>query len=150
MKKISTFVTALALFFSASAFTPKTDEPVVNPIVQQAFQKEFTGAKQVSWEKKEDLYFARFLNNQIKTEVAYNENGDLIATSQTIQSSQLPLAASMAFKSKFEGYTAATTATEVNYEKETHYYLTASNEKQIVKLKISASGEITVESKKRI
>lgn len=149
MKKLSIFIIAV-ISLSSSAFAFRSTEPTVSAAVQAAFQKGFATATEVSWEQKEGLYFARFVFNDVKTEAAYLENGELIAASKQITRTQLPLAVTVALNEKFDGYEIAKNVTEVSYENSTAYYLQISNGKQLIKLKVSAYGDITIESKLRI
>lgn len=149
MKKLSTFIIAV-ISLSSSAFAFGSSDPTVTPAVQAAFQKGFASATQVNWEQKDGLYFARFVFNNVKTEAAYLENGELIAASKQVTNNQLPIAVTVALNEKFDGYEIAKNVTEVSYENSTSYYLQISNGKQVIKLKVSAYGDITVESKQRI
>jgi predicted DNA-binding protein (MmcQ/YjbR family) len=146
MKKMI-FSAVAALMLSASVFATDKSETTVNSTVKKSFSKSFAAASKVSWQKKGDVYFASFEMNNKMAEAAFNEDGVLIATSQVIDAVELPLALSAAISSKYEDYRFSQKATVINYEAQTHYYLNVSNQKQILKLKCSASGDITVEQK---
>jgi len=145
MKKLATVFAATAMLFASTAFAADGDN--VSAKVKAAFTTDFSGAKQVNWEKTSDFYFASFTLNNVNVDAAYNEEGELIGTSRRIEVAQLPLNVSLGLDKKFNGYTLAKYAIELTYDGETSYYVTAANEKQIVKLKCCSTGEIETESK---
>ena len=147
MKKSTTILSAAALLFSASIFAADSAETSVSSKASSAFQKDFSSAKNVSWQKKNDVYFVSFDVNNNSREAAYNEQGELVGASRLITSAELPLAVSLAVAKKYEGYTVAKIATEITYENETNYYINVGNESQILRLKCSINGDITVDSK---
>jgi hypothetical protein len=146
MKKLQTIVAAAALLFATSAFANKGPQKV-SFIVKNAFEKQFTGIKQVVWEQTEGIYFAYFKIDEKDVTVAYNEDGYMLGTSRVIANEQLPLSASLAIGSKYENYTVAKTAEEITFEGETSYYISVENEKQILKLKCLSNGDLSVRSK---
>jgi len=145
MKKLMTMITAAVLLLSTSAFATESNE--VNAKVKNAFQKDFSKATAVNWQTKENFYFAEFTVNDNKLSAAYNEDGQLVATSRTIKLDQLPLAVTLALNEKYAGYSFSGNVTEVSYEKQTSYYLVVANEKQRLQIKANANGDISVESK---
>ena len=85
--------------------------------------------------------------NNIIVNAAYNEAGELVCTSRDITVAQLPLSISLVLSEKYNQYTMPEVVTELNFEGETHYYLTVANAKQTLKLKFMANGEETVVEK---
>ncbi len=148
MKKMMTLVTAAALLFTTTAFASGGEEEVAVK-VRQAFRKDFAGALKVNWETKENYYFAEFMLNNTRFSAAYDEEGQLIAASRVIKTDQLPLALTQALGDRYPGYEQAKTVTEVTHEGQTNYYLSVANEKQVLYLKASPNGEISVEKKMR-
>ena len=148
MKKLQTVFAAALLLFATSAFATNGPEKV-SPKVKAEFEKNFTGALNVSWEKSDDFYFAYFKFNEKEVSAAYNETGELLGISRGIATAQLPLNISMAIANRYEGYIVAKTATEITYEGQTSYYVTVENNKQAVKLKCAATGEISVDRKSK-
>lgn len=146
MKKLQTILAAAALLIATSSFAAKGPEKV-NAAVKKAFTQQFSTASNVSWEKTGDFYFAYFKLNEKELSAAYNENGELIGASKIIAAEELPLSVSMAIAEKYCGYTAAKTATEISFDGYTSYYIIVENEKQVVKLKCSANGEVSVAAK---
>jgi hypothetical protein len=147
MKRLQTILVATALLFATSAFATAGGPEKVAPQVKAAFEKNFTGAVNVNWEKTEGYYFAFFKLNEKDVTVAYNENGDLLGTSQIIATAQLPLNVSLSLANNYAGYTLAKTVTELTYQGQTSYYVFAENSKQVLKLKCSTSGDISIENK---
>ena len=145
MKKIKIVLTAIVMLFTVCAFAL---EPVtVAPAVKAAFEKSFSKAKEVSWDKAEDFYFASFRLNNVNVGAAYNEAGELVGTSRKIQTKELPLSISLAIAEKDAGYAVDKAATEITYEGSTWYYVSVKGKTQLIKLKASASGELAVQTK---
>ncbi|MEO6405965.1 MAG: hypothetical protein ABIY51_14585 [Ferruginibacter sp.] len=145
MKKLTTIVTAIAIFFSTVAFASGIDP--VSTEVKTAFLKKFSTAESVSWKKNGDLYFASFQVNQNSFFAAYNEKAELVALSRNIQLSQLPLQLSQALAERYSSYTLSRDVTEMVLEGETSYYLNAESKDKTLQLKGKASGDIEVVSK---
>jgi hypothetical protein len=145
MKKLVTVLTVAAMLFSSFAFA--IDGTKVNARIKAAFSNDFSAASDVSWEKLSDFYFAKFLINNIELKAAYNEEGELVGTSRSIESSLLPVSISLALDKKYAGYTFSQEALELTYNGETSYYLSVSNDRQVLKLKCSFSGNIDVVGK---
>jgi hypothetical protein len=150
MKKLKTIFTVAALLFTVTTFAADNKGAIVNENVKASFKKGFSTATNISWEKKNDVYFANFILNNRSAEAAFNENGDLIALSNSIETSKMPLAITVAISTEYPGYEVATKATEITYEFQTNYYISISNEKQLLKLKCAANGAIIVEQKQKI
>jgi hypothetical protein len=145
MKKLATVLTAIVMLFASTAFAMGDEN--VSPAVKAAFQNDFATAQKVSWEKASDFYFASFTLNNSSVDAAYSESGELVGTSRKLNVSQVPLAVSISLTKDYAEYTLANPAIELSYEGQTSYYITAENDKQVVKLKCFSNGEITVESK---
>lgn len=145
MKKLVTMVTA-SLLLITSAFAAG-DPGAVSEKVKAEFERKFTAAKNVTWEKTEEFYFAKFELNSCPVEVAYNENAELVAVLRTIETSQLPLNVMLAIADRYSGYKVAVKAQEITLDGETKYYLSIENDTRILKLKCSTGGDIQVESK---
>ena len=145
MKKLATIFFSAVMLVSVFAFA--TDSDKVNARVKASFLTDFSAATNVSWEKSSDFYFATFTINKVEINAAYNEQGELVGASRTMESTQLPINVSLALAKRYEGYTVAKKALELTYEGDTRYYITISNEKQALKLKCSVNGNIEVERK---
>lgn len=148
MKKFKTVFAAAALLFATSAFaTSGTGPEKVTPKVKAVFEKNFTHASDVNWEKKADFYFASFKVNATQTSAAYNENGELVGMSREIKTAELPLNVSVAISNRYEGYTLDKIATELTYDGVTSYYVTVENNKQILRVRCSGEGDFEVTHK---
>jgi hypothetical protein len=145
MKRVTTILTAIVLLFSATAFAAKGD--TVTELVKHAFDKDFVKAKNVSWQKTEDFYFASFIMNDLAVNAAYNADGQLVGTLRKVATTTLPLTVAMALSQNYAQYAIPAEVTELSYEGETKYMVYVSNEKKILQLKIKSDGEISVERK---
>ncbi len=146
MKKLKTFLVAATVLLATSAFASAGPEKV-SPKVKAEFEKSFTGAVNVNWQKNEDYHFASFILNSNELSAAYNENGELMGVSREIATTQLPITVALAISDKYQGYDVAKTVTELNYEGQTSYFVVVENSKQVLKLKCNSSGAIMVNSK---
>ena len=150
MKKLTAIIAAFVLLISTSAFANTgTGIDNVSKTVKEAFEKNFSGAQQVSWEQTDNLYFATFSYNSKEVSAAYNEKGELIGVSRKLQLSDIPLNVSRALTQEFEGYTILNTVTEMLYEGQTVYYATAEGVSKILKLKCFSDGQVYVEKRIR-
>ncbi len=120
---------------------------VVSEKVKAEFERKFTAAKNVTWEKMDEVYYAKFELNDSPVEVAFHEEGDLLAMLRSIEINQLPLNITLAVAERYKGYKIAGKAEEISTEGETKYYLNIENDSRILKLKCSAGGDIQVENK---
>lgn len=148
MKKIKFSVTALVMLLTVGAFAL---EPVkVSPNVKNAFEKSFSTARDISWDKVEEYYFASFKLNGLNVDVAYNEAGDLVGTSRKISTRLLPLSVSLAIANIYAGYELDKLVTEMNYEGSTCYFVWLKNSSQLLKIKASADGDLSVQKKLKL
>lgn len=147
MKKIKTVLTAIVMLLSVSSFANGPEPEKVSAVVKAAFESDFSKASLVKWDKTDEFYFATFLLNNVKTDAAYTETGELIGTSRIILAEQMPLSISVALADRYSGYEVDKSAVELTYAGVTRYYLTVSNQAQTVKLKCFSNGEIEVEAK---
>jgi hypothetical protein len=150
MKKLTTTVAAIAMLFSATLFAADKEGVKVNESVKASFQKGFLNATHVSWTQKDDVFFASFMFNDRNAEAAFNEKGDLIGLSHSIETNQMPLAISVSIANKYPGFVVSKMATEITYENQTNYYVNLSDGKKMLKIKCAVNGDITVDSKKNI
>lgn len=147
MKKLATVFAATAMLFSASAFAGDNNETKATSKVEKSFQKDFSQAANISWEKSHNVYIAHFDVNAVSIEAAYNEDGELVATSKVINAADLPLTISLSVSKKYPGYEVAKKGEEITYEGETNYYLNVGNDREVLKLKCSVNGGIIVDKK---
>ena len=150
MKKLATVLAATAMLFSTSAFAGISNETKATSKVEKSFQKDFSKASNISWEKSNNVYIAHFDVNNVSIEAAYNEDGELVATSRGVAAADLPLPITLAIGNKYAGYEVAKKAEEITYEKETNYYINVGNDKEVLKLKCSVNGDISVDKKTKL
>ena len=145
MKKLTTIIASAILLISTSSFAGTGEE--ISEAIKTAFAKSFSSAKNVNWQKTNDLYFANFQVETSKLFAAFNETGDLIAVSRTIDISQVPLALARTLQEKYADYYLSTSVTEMVLEGSTSYYITAEGKTRRLQLKGNANGDITIEKK---
>jgi len=145
MKKLTMIFSVLAIMAGTSAFANSGEK--VSKTVQTAFQKNFSGAVNVTWDVSDEFYFASFELNGKKTDAAYNEKGELLGYSKRIGLSDLPLSISESLKKGYPGYAILNTVTEIEYEGQTFYYATVLGATKVLKLKCLPDGDISVESR---
>jgi hypothetical protein len=121
MKRL--FMLALLLtIITGSAFANNTDD-VVKSKVLYSFTKTFSGAEDVQWETRSDLYRAKFkLHGQVMF-AYYNNLGEQVALSRNISIAQLPLNLATELQSEFN-HTWLTNLFEVALKGSTAYYAT--------------------------
>jgi hypothetical protein len=165
MKKITTVIAALALFFSAGAFSPNPGGDEVFPVlfnvknakavtaenvsktVSKAFNQKFANAKMVNWNEYENFYFAEFVLNEKTLKVAYSDLGELIAISRALPTELLPLAVTEALNENYKEYKIPANVTEIVMQGATSYYLTVEGKTRYLLLNCSPDGTISVEKK---
>ncbi len=146
MKKLKTMFAAVAILLATSAFASPGPEKI-SERAKAEFEKNFTGALNVNWEKKDDFYFASFKLNEKEVSAAYNESGELLGVSRVIETSQLPLNVSLAIANSYKDYTVANNVSEIVFDGQTNYYVNVETSQKVLKLKCNSYGEITVERK---
>lgn len=146
MKKLKTMFAAVAILLATSAFASPGPEKI-SERVKAEFEKNFTGALNVNWEKKDDFYFASFKLNEKEVSAAYNESGELLGVSRVIETSQLPLNVSLAIANSYKDYAVANNVSEIVFDGQTNYYVNVETSQKVLKLKCNSYGEITVERK---
>lgn len=136
MKK-SILSMALVLLLGVSS-TFANDSEGVNQKVASSFKKEFANAKDVKWETSKDYVKATFtLNGQVLF-AYYSENGDMLAMTRNITSSQLPIVLLNDLKKEYSNFW-ITDLFEMAAGNETAYYVTLESADSIVVLKSNNS-----------
>ena len=142
MKKISIILAALGLFISSA--TMAIPEESVASSVKKAFHTSFSNAKKVKWDKIQEFYFVTFLQNEKEISVAYNEQGEVMGSSEMISYENLPVLTQIALHEQYGRYTRSPQVYSITCNGLTDYFVTAVNEKRLLKLKCSEDGGITV------
>ncbi len=132
MKKLLVTFT-LAMFVTVSSlFANSTEE--VNQRVVSSFNKEFKMAKEVEWETAKDLYKATFKMNEQVMFAFFTKDGEMVAVSRNLSSSQLPIQLSASLKKSYNDFW-ITDLFELSSKNETGYYVTLENADQKLILK---------------
>ena len=120
-----------------------SEGPDIDPRIVSAFQKEFSFAKEVSWEVKGSLSIASFLLNDQRFVAWYNAEAELVTTARNILYMQLPLTV---IKSLEQFYADATLSSIIEFtiDNETFYQVTAERKGKKFLLKASPSGTVSV------
>jgi hypothetical protein len=120
MKKI--FVSMLLLLtISSLGFGNKGDG--MNSKVTNSFKKDFAHASELKWENGKAFVKITFRLNEEIMFAYYSQNGDLMAVSRNILSSNLPLAQLIKLKSNYTHYWISDLF-EIDADLETSYYIT--------------------------
>ena len=142
MKKITLVFAALMLI--ANSFAIDANE--VSAKVKTSFEKNFSTASDVKWEKSNTVYFGSFKLNGQDVSVVYNEDGELKSSTRKMPVTNLPLRVLLSLKDRYSGYNIDNTVSEVFSNNETKYYIKAENAKNELKLLADASGDFSVEN----
>jgi len=89
MKKLMLVWALLLTVGIASSFARPTEN--VSEQVINSFKKDFSGAQNVSWENGKEFAKATFKMNDQVMFAYYSKNGDLVAATRNLLSSQLPI-----------------------------------------------------------
>ncbi|MBO9565876.1 MAG: hypothetical protein J7621_24070 [Niastella sp.] len=136
MKK-TILVWALMLTVGISSSFARYTETVSQQVVN-AFKKDFAGAQEISWESGKEFAKVTFkLNDQVMF-AYYSKEGELVAATRNILSSQLPINLQADLRKTYGAYW-ITDLFEMAANNNTSYYVTLQNGDQQVILKASAS-----------
>lgn len=136
MKKI--LMLAVILVISGTALY--SHEPdTINEAVQKTFNKSFSDATNIKWERVGRYYRAHFRTGSEWVYAYFSSDGEQVALSRKITQEQLPLNLSTLLSEKLnEG--SLTDLFEVLIDGQTTYYTTIRNSKYSVLYKGTASG----------
>lgn len=137
MKKI--VVTLAIAISSISAFA---SEKNVNQKVLDAFNTEFSSAKEVEWTMNSDYYKATFVYNERYVFAYYSQTGELLGMTRYLSPLDLPLALQNNLKKNYESFWISDLFEAVKGD-ETYYYVTVENGDSRVVLKSSGNGWTT-------
>jgi len=146
MKKIILSL-ATVMMMGFSAFAGGNGE-IVSQQTREAFKKDFSTARDISWEQKENFIKATFsLNGQILY-AYYNTNGDLQAVVRNIISDQLPLNLLTNLRKDYADFW-ITDLFEISADGQTLYYVTMENSDKKIVLKSEDLSSWEIYSKER-
>ena len=145
MKK-SMLTMAFSLVMLLSSLTGNATEIRANII--SSFKKDFAAAQDVQWEQGKQFVKATFtLNGQVMM-AYYTEEGNLLAVTRNITSSQLPINLLTEIKKSYTTYW-ITELFEIAMSGTTSYYMTLENGDQTLILKSEAAQDWKVYKKEK-
>lgn len=145
-------VLTLSTTYSFAATTPANEgNKKVNDGTKEtkaSFQKDFQNAQLISTEVRDNFTKVTFtLNAQVMT-AFYAVNGDLIAVTRNIVSSQLPVSLLMSFKKNYSDYW-ITDLFEMSQDAQSNYYLTLENAEKKITLRSDGDGWVVYSNFKK-
>ncbi|MBC7848809.1 MAG: hypothetical protein H7Y31_03695 [Chitinophagaceae bacterium] len=148
MKKFVLYIMFAVTLISSSAFA--TENANVNYNIQQAFEREFKGAKSVQWENlsTKEIFRATFTFNNERFHAYFLTDGTLLATGRFIRNENVPMLVSRALNDRFSKYDVKETI-EMVTGAETRYVLRLENEKQVVTIQADLDGSTLVLKKEK-
>lgn len=130
MKRL--IVTLTLALFTLSSFA--NDETTVSPKALESFKSSFKNASEITWSVTENYFKANFLMNGQYVSAYYSAEGEMMALTRNISSTQLPLSLQASLKKNYDGYWISDLFEMAN-EEGTSYYITLENAdtKQVLK-----------------
>ena len=110
-------------------------------------KKEFATAKDVEWKLTDNYLKASFTWNNQQLEVFYNFEGDVIAKSKHIQSSNLPVDAQQTIEKKYPGYNFDEIVEFDGAELGHYYYASITKDNKKIILQVGSQGDVSVYQK---
>jgi hypothetical protein len=139
MKKL--FITALlGISIMTSAFATDVNS---TGSASYNFNSYFAGASDITWSSAKQFSRATFTKDNHKMEAYFDNAGELISTSTSIGTDELPIAAKRSIAKKYNGF-AISEAIKLDSNNETSYYVSANNDKETVILKIDEAGQTSI------
>ncbi len=123
-------------------------EEKVSPKVLEAFQTEFTAAKEVSWTIADNYYKAEFTFNGQHVSAFYNAEGELLGLTRYITSLDLPMNLQASLKKTYSDYWISDLF-EVTKSNSTGYYITLENADHVIVMKATTDDNWSVYKKTR-
>lgn len=140
MKKLL-FAVLIAASIGTSAFAADLNK--VNYRVKTAFEAEFAGAQNVSWNVTPDYTRFVFTMDEERIEAFYGSNGEQIGVSRKIDFKNLPGAAVKKIQKSYPDYTVKETiAFDRDGDKTYYVSLAQGNKKRI--LQVSVFGNVSI------
>jgi hypothetical protein len=141
MKRI---IIMLSMFMTVAVTAAIANEGAdINPKVQAAFDKDFSSAKNVKWNRDGDYLKASFTMGDMLTDAFYTEEGELVGSARNLTFDQLPLAVVLEVNKRF-GEGTVLNVLEITNDEGTSYRLWIEQANKKIKIRSNGSGEITV------
>jgi hypothetical protein len=135
-KKIALMVAMLLTLGASYSFAGPNDS--ISRNVRSSFKKDFHNAQIISTEARKNFTKLTFRMDDMVMYAFYTGNGELIAVTRNIVSTQLPLNLQMSLKNEYKGYW-ITELFELSGENDNCYYI--SLESADKKLALRSSGD---------
>src|SRR4051812_30824906 len=146
MKKLFTAAVLCSVLFVNAAFANKNEN--VNTDVESAFRKEFTQAKEVSWQKTDAYYKATFKLNGETVNAYYSTDGSMLGIVHNMLSTQLPINLQTSLKREYENYW-ITDLFEYSRTDSNGYFITVENADQVITLQSTNGSSWSTYSKSK-
>ncbi len=141
MKRLFCFALVGVFALSAQAFSSSSH--IAPHAVRQSFTREFGNVKEVNWSPlKENLTKASFMLDDQEISAFFDNAGDLVATTVSLQKHQLPIKLRIAIDAKL-GSVSLSEMYYVEHSSETAYYFNAVKDGQTKTYQAFDNGRIT-------
>ena len=138
MKKRILFITMMIVLATGTVFANSVEG--VNEKVLSSFQKEYSGAKEVKWQKGDQYLKATFFLNERVYFAYYSEDGEKLALVRNLTSFELPMSLQKALKESYPQCWISDLF-EINGKEDAAYYVTIENADAKISLKsVGMSG----------
>ena len=127
------------LLMSATSFSFATTNDDSNTNAKTSFKKDFENASDVQWEAKNNFIKATFKLGDKIIRAYYSKDGELVAMTRNILSTDLPITKQISLAKDYKNYW-ITDLFEINANQETSYYATVENADYKIVLKSDGSG----------
>ena len=146
MKKTILIWVVLLTMSVTNTFANKAEG--VSDKIMNSFNKEFVNAKDVEWEIGKQFVKATFKLNEQVIFAYYTSDGEQLAVSRNLLSSQLPINLLASLKNNYEGFW-ITDLFEMAAANETSYFITLESADHVLVLKSSGASSWQVFKKER-
>ncbi|HTI10622.1 MAG TPA: hypothetical protein VL832_18765 [Puia sp.] len=123
-KKLALLVVLFLTVGLSYSFAASGDEVTVD--IRTSFQKDFKGAKIINTEVKKAFTRLTFTMNDMVFSAFYADNGELLAVTRNILSTQLPVNLQLNLKNNYSGYW-ITELFELSGNDQSCYYISLEN-----------------------
>ena len=122
MKKIMTMLALTLMLTTSFAFAGET----INKQALKAFKSEFAGATDIAWKVGSNYYEVAFTINDQRLFAFYNDQGEFMAVTQFISSTQMPNYLRKSLKRSYSNFWISDLF-EMTNDDETSFYVTLEN-----------------------
>jgi len=100
MKKVISFVAVLGIFLSFSFINPAAN---ISQKVLDNFKQDFNSVKNIQWFTGENSYTVSFIQNDIRTRIDYDKEGNFLSSVRYFGEDNLPFNILLKIKEKYRG-----------------------------------------------